>query len=375
MQKSSRIQQTVFAVTTLVAIAFTQTGHAAGLRDWLWGRSPYYQSPAAYRAPNGYWTHSPWARASAYPAQLVPAAVPPTVTIPTQSQAATRVAPSTVPSTAIAGFSPTTFNSATACNPCGQVAATPNACQPVAQYAQPIRYYYRARPRYRSTWYRVPVTTYRPVTVMSPFAAGPVSQLQPCNTYTWQHRRVPVSTFRPFYGYGYRQPAQYTVPSFFSQPAASACGTCTTGSTPAVAPYYSTPASPMGPIPATPSTPMNPNEPASQPPQLNPGEVQPQAGRSRLGSGLTGAVPTSRPSRSRPSSSVVPIPDPAGDADRNRARIEAPALLGPRDHTAEYRPVAGAVTPIVWNVERRVPSSQQPKDQAWDDGGWESAAR
>jgi hypothetical protein len=267
MMKSARFQRMVFAVTLLVATTATQTGQAAGFWDWLWGRSPYYRSPAppAYRAPNGYWTHSPWAGGATYPAAAAPAAYPaptyPTVTIPAQGQAGATYAPNTyapaalAPTTASPGFVPTSSFPGT-CDPCAQITArpmatiAPGACQPAAQYAQPLNQYvqprshlFRPRPIYRSSWFRVPVTRYQAVPIANPRTMGTVSQLQPCNTYTWQHRRLPVSSYRPFHSY-YGQPAQARVPSFFGQQSAAACGTCapSTGAAGTSIPYYSSPA-------------------------------------------------------------------------------------------------------------------------------------
>jgi len=57
---------------------------------------------------------------------------------------------------------------------------------------------YRPQVRYRSTWARVPVTTYRPVTTANS-AGCTTSCMRPCTTYEWQRRRVPVTTYRPYY--------------------------------------------------------------------------------------------------------------------------------------------------------------------------------
>ena len=414
MMKSARFQRIVFVVTLFVTTTATQTGQAAGFWDWLWGRSPYYrsQAPPAYRAPNGYWTHSPWATGATYPAAAAPAGVYPaptypSVTIPPQGQAAATYIPNTyapttiAPTTATPSIVPTSSFQGT-CDPCAQITARPMAtaapgacCQPAAQYAQPLtqyvqprRYLFRPRPIYRSSWFRVPVTRYRAVPVANPLAMGTVSQLQPCNTYTWQHRRLPVSSYRPFHSY-YAQPAQVAVPSFFSQQSAAGCGTCapSTGTGGTALPYYSTPAtSPLAPSPITPAPDSNSNEPANQQPTLRPGEARPQSFNAPIGSGvgnLTGNVPQRRPAPSRPNSKVVPIPDPQPLSEPARSRIEAPPLLGPRDHTASYQPAAWSVTPIVWNAEQAAASSLQQPAQAptavapqevWDDQGWESIA-
>ena len=52
---------------------------------------------------------------------------------------------------------------------------------------------------YRTTWKRVPVTQYKPVTNSDPCTGCTVTCMKPCTTYTYQCQRVPYTTYRPVY--------------------------------------------------------------------------------------------------------------------------------------------------------------------------------
>ena len=52
---------------------------------------------------------------------------------------------------------------------------------------------------YRTSWKRVPVTTYKPVTNSDPCTGCTVTCMRPCTTYTYQMQRVPYTTQRPVY--------------------------------------------------------------------------------------------------------------------------------------------------------------------------------
>ncbi len=47
--------------------------------------------------------------------------------------------------------------------------------------------------RYRTTWVRVPTTSYRPIVSYDPATGWPATTMQPCTTYTWQIRREPTA--------------------------------------------------------------------------------------------------------------------------------------------------------------------------------------
>ncbi len=52
---------------------------------------------------------------------------------------------------------------------------------------------------YRTTWKRVPVTSYKPTTNTDPCTGCTVTCMRPCTTYTYQMQRVPYTTQRPVY--------------------------------------------------------------------------------------------------------------------------------------------------------------------------------
>ena len=52
---------------------------------------------------------------------------------------------------------------------------------------------------YRTSWERVPVTQYRPVTNSDPCTGCTVTCMKPCTSYTYQMKRVPYTTYRPCY--------------------------------------------------------------------------------------------------------------------------------------------------------------------------------
>lgn len=56
-------------------------------------------------------------------------------------------------------------------------------------------FWMRPTPVYNSSWSRVPVTNYRPQVVSDPITGVGFTSIQPCNTYEWQPRRTPGSSF------------------------------------------------------------------------------------------------------------------------------------------------------------------------------------
>jgi hypothetical protein len=54
---------------------------------------------------------------------------------------------------------------------------------------------------FRTTWVRVPVTSYSPVVSTDPCTGCQVTALRPCTSYTWQAQKVPVTAYRPFTGW------------------------------------------------------------------------------------------------------------------------------------------------------------------------------
>lgn len=84
---------------------------------------------------------------------------------------------------------------------------------------------------YRTTWEKVPVTQYRPVTSSDPCTGCTVTCMKPCTTYTWQMKQVPYTTYRPVY----RQET-YKVPVTYITQDCNTCNTCPTCEVPAALP-------------------------------------------------------------------------------------------------------------------------------------------
>ena len=85
---------------------------------------------------------------------------------------------------------------------------------------------------YRTTYERVPVTTYRPQTSSDPCTGCSVTCMRPCTTYTYRTRRVPYTTYRPVYRtQTYRVPVTTIVNdcNSCSTAASPTCDTCATG--------------------------------------------------------------------------------------------------------------------------------------------------
>lgn len=127
---------------------------------------------------------------------------------------------------------------------------------------------------YRTSWKRVPVTSYRPVTNQDPCTGCTVTCMRPCTTYTYQMQRVPYTTQRPVY-----RTETYKVPvTTITNDCASSsgCDTCSTGLQGAPVQQGFNPAQSFGtPTPAIQSPPapagsnfQTPNFPADFPPSL-----------------------------------------------------------------------------------------------------------
>ncbi len=56
-------------------------------------------------------------------------------------------------------------------------------------------------PDYRSTYYRAPVTYYRPILSTDPSTGAQVVALAPCTSYEYQTQRVPTIGTQPYYGW------------------------------------------------------------------------------------------------------------------------------------------------------------------------------
>ncbi len=79
---------------------------------------------------------------------------------------------------------------------------------------------------YRTSWEKVPVTQYKPVTSSDPCSGCTVTCMKPCTTYNWQQKQVPYTTYRPVY----RQET-YKVPVSYITNDCNSCGSCNTCNT------------------------------------------------------------------------------------------------------------------------------------------------
>lgn len=126
---------------------------------------------------------------------------------------------------------------------------------------------------YRTEWYRVPTTYYRPQTSTNPQTGCITTCMKPCTTYQMQARRVPYTTYQTVYR-TVSQRIPYTVYET-SYSTSGSCGSCGTGSpvsNPVPTQYY-------GGAPNQANYGLNPNvnysSPANNVPQLNPGDIRP----------------------------------------------------------------------------------------------------
>ncbi len=138
----------------------------------------------------------------------------------------------------VTGRSDTTATSG--CNTCGNqqtalsptVAANPHNLQPgqcmrtCQKTCSRTVVNYVPQTAYRTSYKRVPVTQYRPVTNSDPCTGCTVTCMKPCTSYTYQVQRVPYTTYRPVYR---TQTYKVPVTTITNGCASGTCGTCPTG--------------------------------------------------------------------------------------------------------------------------------------------------
>ena len=126
---------------------------------------------------------------------------------------------------------------------------------------------------YRTSWKRVPVTTYRPVTNSDPCTGCTVTCMRPCTTYTYQMQRVPYTTQRPVYRTETYKVPVTTITNDCATGGCNSCNTCGTGfqGAPVQAFGPSATPTPASPADSTFETPSFPTDPASQAPSLSSG--------------------------------------------------------------------------------------------------------
>jgi len=216
-----------------IALAVSSPCEAGPLWDALFGRrNNYYYPVGAYYVPvtsvpptsvpviAGYApfvptqssaydplvVHRPFNGGSAWSGGVAPAGV----WIPATGSAPAAIAPSSFPTAPITVYSSNmayagAWNApaGAAAGPCATgICPAPQAAGP----SIPAAVAYWPRTAYRTVWYRVPVTSFRPTTVVNPTTGCAATSLAPCTTYAWQARRVPAPSgggflSRLFHGY------------------------------------------------------------------------------------------------------------------------------------------------------------------------------
>lgn len=223
---------------------------------------------------------------------------------------------------------------------------------------------------YRTIWYRVPVTSFRPVTTVDPATGATVTTVSPCVTYTWQARRVPVSAPGGFLSrlFGHHRQSTVAAPA----PVPVCPPTLTSGvpipSSPGVLPsapgavspptsYIVPPTGPAAPTgtpaptysptaPSIPGTSVYPGgatirEPADMPPALEPGRSVP------------GASPTSPPSPSAPPTGTG---GSGGQPSGSATSVSSGAMSSPTNRSGQ----ADRVGSVVGTAEEAVDSPSTP---------------
>lgn len=229
---------------------------------------------------------------------------------------------------------------------------------------------------FRTEWYRVPVTYYRPVTSTNPQTGCITTCMKPCTYYQMQARRVPYTTYQTVY-----RTVQHRVPYTVYETNYSSCGSCGTCSscgTGSTSPYTGTPVQSM---PATTTYGLNPGSgyqvPANTVPQLNPSEIQPDTTLQKPATEVPAPEPEPKPSttnssHSNPNLNRPQNPPPVVDQDnRTASLIRGKWNYSPAQH-------AGYLT----SVDRKSDSpnrlsgfssdSSKPEGPAFRSSGWKS---
>ena len=212
---------------------------------------------------------------------------------------------------------------------------------------------------YRTSWKRVPVTTYKPVTNSDPCTGCTVTCMRPCTTYTYQMQRVPYTTQRPVYRTEtYKVPVTTITNDCATGGCNTGCDTCSTGFqgvpaqqgfAPAQQGFAPTPASPQfdslspsGSATRSFDTPVFPSQPSSIAPSL------PQGSASRV----------QAPGGTLTTASRYNAIERTGQRQRTSQR---PQVSIPKDLKSEVRSASASPVQRDWNYSPiRLASYSQP---------------
>jgi hypothetical protein len=315
------------------------------------------------------------------------------------------------------------------CSPTVVYPSQPSCCG--APAAQPLVAAGPPQTYYRTSWERIPVTSYRPVVATDPATGCPVTLMKPCTTYEWQAQRKEwgCGLLSKLFGCDDR-PApqvQYCVPTMCCessdcggsavsggccQPPAAAMAPLPSSPSPTPAPYYApgppsvltpsptsgapSPTLAPGPPPAAGAVPSRTQPPAAADtrPTLKPVAPEGSAPAAPMppGSGAPTTDPAPPDMQALPSlgapveapenSRLAPIPDPSATPVSPTEQRDAPPLLNPRDQVASLRTGQHwAVTPVSGSVDRRQsdghPSAAPARRdfREWDESGWHSVRK
>jgi len=205
---------------------------------------------------------------------------------------------------------------------------------------------------YRTSWKRVPVTTYKPVTNNDPCTGCTVTCMRPCTTYTYQMQRVPYTTQRPVYRTETYKVPVTTITNDCATGGCNSCNTCGTGNGYQGAPVQGfSPA----PTPAIQSPPVGTNfETPTFPADLAPS--LPSAGSTSRNVAPTGLLNTN--GRYNTTQSVRSVQRPQVSVPRNLQRVGR--LASPVKRDWNYSPVRLASYSQPVKAERAPVRSSQP---------------
>lgn len=234
----------------------------------------------------------------------------------------------------------------------------PTTAQPVVANYAPGGYsagYAPAAPYYTTNYARTPVTTYRPVTVMSPVTGTAQTVLQPCTGHEYQARRSCCSSFCSWLFHHHKRPVTPVVP-MIPQAAPVVMQTnypcpspCSTGACPQPAPvaqpYYTPGATSVAPLPSTGAgVPANTIPSLSSPPPTYPlgSTIAPPSGQP--------LITTPAPNGALPGVPANQVPSliPGAPNSSGPQRLDYPPVIDPA------QPYSGGFAP---NVSPAVPQA------------------
>ena len=203
---------------------------------------------------------------------------------------------------------------------------------------------------YRTSWKRVPVTTYRPVTNSDPCTGCTVTCMRPCTTYTYQMQRVPYTTQRPVYRTEtYKVPVTTITNDCATGGCNTGCDTCSTGIqgapvqqgfAPTQQGFAPTPAAPLQGQSTFPGSTFDPPTFPSQPSSIAPSLPQGSASRIQAPGGtLTTASRYDAIERTRTSQRLQTSQRPEVSIPRNLKSEARSASASPVQRDWNYSPV------------------------------------